>query len=67
MAEKLNKAERFVKRKLHEKFGFYIDRDLSYDRERAAHHVYFEINRKLNNPDRWPPEYRNAYERFCIY
>jgi hypothetical protein len=59
---KLNKAEKFVKRILDEKFGFYIKRGLPYDREEASHQVYWAICTKLGNPDHWPPEYGKAYQ-----
>jgi len=62
---KLNKAEKFVKRVLIEKFGFYIKRNLDYDKERAGNEVYNAICTHLNNPDRWPPEYTAAYRKFC--
>lgn len=60
-----NKAEKFVKRVIDEKFGFYIRRKLSYDKDRMANEVYNAICTKLNNPDRWPPEYRDAYRKYC--
>jgi hypothetical protein len=60
---KANKAEKFIRRILDEKFGFYIKRDLSYDREEAANQIYWAICTKLGNPDRWPPEYSAAYRK----
>ena len=64
---KLNKAERFVKRTLHEKFGFYMDRNLSYDKDRAWNEVYNAVCTDLKNPKHWPHEYSDALSKFCQY
>ena len=62
-----NKAERVVKRLLHKRYGFWIERKLSYDRERAATEVYWAICSHLGNPDRLPPEYSAAYKKLCSF
>jgi hypothetical protein len=55
-----NKAEKFVKRAIRE--SVYRCTYLG-EKGELTKDVYFKICTHLNNPDRWPPEYTNAYHK----